>query len=387
MPEWSAAGPDPGTAPRDRSDPRRGALITLLALPPPPLQCSPSPFLAGPPSVVAPQSHGIAAETCNEAGTSCTYVCAPGYSSANPSTNNTLFCSPSGLWVGNLPVCVPAAPNPPAQVASVMVGGQMPLTVQWLPPTSDGTNWPTDRYKISSAPSDWSETFASGGFPDPSKWRPAPLDAQMANAYTFDPVTGELVMDGAQSGSCAFNNAYNCYTMIRDWPVESGIPVTGSWAIEASMRMDDFSSRQAQNSENIGIGIYDMGVWRGPAGGSQRLGALQFYAGVRKDSNVFQYGWETLYSTWNNWYNAQGAQVYVRIERDAVAGTWTSFFRFHSGDDWIRNPRTGYDALLINGSLTAPLLSNVKVRQRAGWRAGGRALPRHPVSLPPGLSR
>ena len=93
------------------------------------------------------------------------------------------------------------------------------------------------------------ETFAKGAFPDASKWHRATPDQAQADAMTFDPVTGEFVMDGSPGGACAFANPYNCFTMYRDWPVESGVPVTGSWAIEASMRMDDFSSRQAQNSQ------------------------------------------------------------------------------------------------------------------------------------------
>ena len=111
--------------------------------------------------------------------------------------------------------------------------------------------------------------------------------------------------------------------------------------------------------QNIGIGIFDTGVWRGATG--QRLGALHWYAGIRRNNNEFEYGWETLYSTWNNWYPASGASVFVRVERDAVAGTWTAFFKFNAGDDWVRNPRTGYDALLINGTLTQPLTSTVKI--------------------------
>ena len=58
-------------------------------------------------------------------------------------------------------------------------------------------------------------------------------------------------------------------------------------------------------------------------------------------------------------FASSSATVYVRIERNQPAGTWTAYFKFNSGDDWIRNPSNSYDALLINGTLSSP--GNVKI--------------------------
>ena len=32
-----------------------------------------------------------------------------------------------------------------------------------------------------------------------------------------------------------------------------------------------------------------------------QLGEMHFYAGVRHSGGIFQYGWESLINTWNNW--------------------------------------------------------------------------------------
>ena len=331
--------------------------VSILAFP----SCSPSPFDAAP----AGQSNGIQTEVCNTAGTICVYTCqtANGFQPANPA-NNMLICSPSGVWEGVMPVCVPVTPptavtTPANSLVSVANGGDgTTVKVTWT--ASAGGTWPASSYRVSVTPHDWVESFATGGFDNASAWHTAVPDVQQDSALAFSPSTGELILDGGPGAACASANPYNCFSVYRDWPtVVPAIPPTGSWALEALMRMDDTTSRMAQNSQNIGLGIFDAGVNRS----SGQLGVMQFYAGLRRNANVWQYGWESLYSSWNNWFTdanqLAAATIFVRIERDATLGTWTSYFKFREQDDWILNPRTGYDALLVNGATM--VAKNIKI--------------------------
>ena len=115
--------------------------------------CGPSPYSIAP--IGTPS--GIASETCTQAGTLCTYTCAPGFTSNNlAGPNNSIVCSRGGTWLGNIPVCVPTvAPAVPLVAASALMGGQYPLRVEFQPAASDSAPWPADRFLVSSVPTDW----------------------------------------------------------------------------------------------------------------------------------------------------------------------------------------------------------------------------------------
>ena len=306
------------------------------------------------PRAAAPNgNHGIQSEACNAAGTVCSYTCGTGFLPTNGATN-TLVCSPDGNWIGNVPVCIPAGGPPQPPSVNAIIAGNTSATVSWSPPS--GSTWPITGYRVTVRPTDWIESFAGNSFIDPTAWSIAPSDQPVSHRWSFK--SGELLLDGSEGASCDGNNPYNCLSFIRNWPAESGIDPAGSWAIETYLRMDTDSSRQGQNNQNIGLCIYDPANYRGFTG--QQLGSCEFYGGVRKTGGRWQYGWEGLFgaSPFNTWFDAENPRAYVRLERNADAGTWRILFKFRPGDEWIPNPRVALDENLVNRTVDA---ANLKI--------------------------
>jgi hypothetical protein len=370
--------------------------MNVLTLP----KCSPSPMVA------LNEYLGIKSEICTNAGTVCSYTCQGNFIGAPANgPSNTIICSPEGVWIGSIPVCIPPDSTsfqaPVASSTSVVPSGFFGARVSWARP-SIGI-WSIQGYRVTAKPVDFIESFvnwnsansaSSLGFKNPAVWSVAPTETGSSSVYFFDKVSGALVINNAQGagtgGAASVGGRYDAMNVIRTFPqVETGLNPDGDWAVETYLWVDITTSNQIAANQDIGFCIYDNQLARSLFDTlSTTSGACRFYAGIRMSgSSRLQYGWQSLNAPsaaapaytangWSNWYTAPQNNVWIRIERlglqgskPALGGSWRAAFKFQPAGEWQYMTDIVTDARLGVGGAVSPPFPSLSTNLRLGFIA------------------
>jgi hypothetical protein len=370
--------------------------MNVLTLP----KCSPSPMVA------LNEYLGIKSEVCTNAGTVCSYTCQGGFIGAPANgPSNTIVCSPEGVWIGSIPVCIPpdsaSFQAPVASSTSVVPSGFFGAKVSWVKP---GVGiWSIQGYRVTAKPVDFIETFvnwnsansaSSIGFKNPSVWSVAPTETGSSSVYFFDKVTGALVINNAQGagtgGTASVGGRYDAMNVLRTFPqAETGLNPDGDWAVETYLWVDTTTSNQIAANQDIGFCIYDNQLARNLFDTlSTTNGACRFWAGIRMSSTSrLQYGWQSLNAPsaaapaytangWSNWYTSPQNNVWIRIERlglqgskPSLGGSWRAAFKFQPTGDWQYMTDIVTDARLGVGGAVSYAFPSLSTNLRFGFIA------------------
>ena len=260
---------------------------------------------------------------CSTAGLACSYTCATGYTTNNPTSS--IYCRVDGSWSGNSQLCIAGAsllPTAPTITTAVAGGTAGTVVVSWTPPPGVNTG-----FIVTPSACDQSSLFTFGYTALTSNgwvWYNGDSDNTATNSYTFDskgnlviaPYTYDATASGtATSGECNYN-VQRCGFFLAPFPTTvAGLSASVSYAIESFVSFDMFGKNRPSSEQLIGVGIYNTNV---KATGVTRTGQWAVFAGIR----YFQAGCTCPYSSCGATCTNQQLQVGLKSFLTASSPSW-----------------------------------------------------------------